>query len=89
MFNLLPEKVSIRAELAHRHRVSLLEVESLEALSRILVPEVEVPVRAAGCEGTVLVEGDRVHRVHRRLRALQQQQKTIGWGRPCGIGSGR
>lgn len=82
--NVSPEEPTVRAKLAHRYRVPLLEVESLEPLPGVLVPEVEISVRSGGREGSVLVERDGVHRINRRLRGLHPsdtEPKTFrdGW----------
>ena len=56
-----PEEATVRAELADGNCVSLLEIERLEALPGVLIPEVEVSIRSGRGEGAVLVERDRVH----------------------------
>lgn len=72
-----PEEPTVRAELADGDGVPLFEVEGLQPLPRVLVPEMEVPVRSRRSEGAVLVEGDRVHRVHCRLTALLGKKHAV------------
>ena len=68
-----PEKTAVRAKLADGNGGVLFEIEHLEALSRVLVPVVEISVGPNGSKRSVLVERDRVHRTNRHLGALRRR----------------